>query len=160
MSGKERKQAINQVATDSVTNPNEISDSEYLFMGLIQATPTNSSVNISSKEKALLNIKVSAKEKGGQKSVLCKIDSGAETNIVPKPLYDKLYPNKNKLMKPTVILTAYGGTKIPNLGSCKVYVQGPHNPTPRQITVEVVDVDGPVVIGNATAQELNLLRLN
>lgn len=84
----------------------------------------------------------------------------AETSIVPKPLYDKLYPKGNKLMKPTVVLTAYLGTEIPNLGSCQMYVQGPHNPTQKQITVEVVDIDGPVVIGNATAQERNLLKLN
>ena len=106
-------------------------------MDPIQATTINSSVKmISSKEKAVLIIKVSAKEKGGQKSVLCKIDSGAETNI------DKLYPNKNKLMKPTVILTTYVGIEIPSLGLCKVCVQGRNNPTPRQIKVEVVMLMG------------------
>ena len=158
---KKRKEGINQIVSESTANASESSDSEYLFMGPILATPIDSNVNmVSSKEKALLNIKVSAKKNGCQKSVLCKIDSGAETSIVPKPLYDILYPKGNKLMKPTVVLTAYGGTEIPNLGSCQMYVQGPHNPTPKQITVKVVNVDGPVVIGNATAQELNLLKLN
>ena len=57
-------------------------------------------------------------------------------------------------------LSAYGGTEIPNLGSCKMYVHGPHNPKPKQITFEVKDVPGPVMIRNTTAQELNLLKLN
>ena len=41
-----------------------------------------------------------------------------------------------------------------------MYVQGPQNCEPKQITFEVVDVPGPVIIGNTTARELNLLKLN
>ena len=36
-----------------------------------------------------------------------------------------------------------------------MYIQGPHNCEPKQITFEVVDVPGPVIIGNITARELN-----
>ena len=41
-----------------------------------------------------------------------------------------------------------------------MYVQGPHNLKSKQIKFEVIDVPGPVIIGNTTAQELNLLKLN
>ena len=64
------------------------------------------------------------------------------------------------LQKPTMNLTAYGGTAIPNLGSCQVYTEVPNNPKPQVIHAEVVDVDGPPIIGNISAQGLNLLRLN
>ena len=57
-------------------------------------------------------------------------------------------------------LTAYGGTEIRNLGSCQVYFKGPNNPIPKVVQAEVVDVDGPAIIGNMSAQSLNLLKLN
>ncbi|PFX29628.1 Fibrinogen C domain-containing protein 1-A [Stylophora pistillata] len=93
-------------------------------------------------------------------SVLCKIDSGAETKIIPTSLYNRLAPRVMNLQKPTTKLTAYGGTEIPSLGICRVYVKGPNSPEPKVIQAEVVDVDGPPIIGNISAQSLNLLKLN
>ena len=75
-------------------------------------------------------------------------------------LYNLICSETTVLEKPTVKLSAYGGTEIPNLGSCKMYVQGPHNYEPKQIAFEVVDVPGQMIIGNTTAWELNLLKLN
>ena len=57
-------------------------------------------------------------------------------------------------------LSAYGGIEIHNLGSCQIFVKGPNNPSPKPVQVEVVDVDGPAIIGNMSAQNLNLLKLN
>lgn len=87
-------------------------------------------------------------------------DSGTETNIIPTSLHNQLGLRVMNLQKPTMNLTAYGGTAILNLGSCQVYIKGPNNPKPQVIHAEVVDVDGPPIIGNISAQGLNLLRLN
>ena len=57
-------------------------------------------------------------------------------------------------------LTACGGSYIPNLGSCQVYIKGPNNPNPKVIQANVADVEGPAIIGNMTAQSLDLLKLN
>lgn len=64
------------------------------------------------------------------------------------------------LQKPTMKITTYGGTEIPNLGSCQVYVKGHNNPKPKAIQAEVVDINGPSIIGNISAQSLNILKLN
>ena len=64
------------------------------------------------------------------------------------------------LQKPTAKLTAYGGTEIPNLGSCRVYAKGPNNPKPKVIQAEAVDVNGPPIIGNISVQSLKFLKLN
>ena len=64
------------------------------------------------------------------------------------------------LQKPTMKLAAYSGTEIPNLGSCQVYVKGLNNPKPKVIQAEVVDVGGPPIIGNISAQSANLLKRN
>ena len=56
-------------------------------------------------------------------------------------------------------LAAYGGNAIPNLGSCQVFLNYPNNPYPKSVQTEIVDVDSPAVIGNMSAQSLNLLKL-
>ena len=128
---------------------------------LVQPTPLTSSVHaISCKEKALLEVSLPLSPKGKQTHVLWNIDSGSETNIIPTSLYNQLGPRVMNLQKPTMNLTAYGGTAIPNLGSCQVYIEVPTNPKPHVIHAEVVDVDGPPIIGNISAQGLNLFRLN
>ena len=111
-------------------------------------------------EKALLEVSLSLGPEGRQINTLCKIDSGAETNILPNSLYQQLNPGRMGLAQPTTRLSAYGGVEIRNLGSCQIYKKGPNNPSPRPIQAEVVDVDGPAIIGNMSAQNLNLLRLN
>ena len=62
--------------------------SDYVFLGPIEATPLSMNVHsISCREKALLEVSLSLGSEGRQVNTLCKIDSGAETNILPKSLY-------------------------------------------------------------------------
>ena len=90
-------------ASVSVPDP-----SDRMFLGTVSTTPLTSGVHaISCKEKALLKVSLALSPEGKQTRVLCKIDSGAETNIVP------------------LSLGPSGGTEIPNLGSCQVYFKGP-----------------------------------
>ena len=146
---KLRKKSVHEIeATNSsiIDLPNsELTQpvSDYVFLGPIEATPLTMNVNsISCREKALLEVALSLGSEGKQVNALCKIDSGAETNILPKSLYQQLSPGTLDLQQPTMRLSAYGGTEIPNLGSCQIYVQGPNNPSPKAIQAEVVDVDG------------------
>jgi len=163
---KLKKKEVHEI--EATSNNNAIPESEptqslddYVFLGPIEATPLTMSVNVvSCREKALLEVSLALKPEGKQMNALCKIDSGAETNIIPKSLYKQLSPETLSLQQPTVKLTAYGGAEIPNLGSCQIYVKGPNNSNPRVIQAEVVDVDGPAIIGNMSAQDLNLLKLN
>ena len=155
-----KKKRVNEVEAEPIDDTHAISDA--VFLGPITATPiTSSNVNVvACKQKALLEVKLSASVGGVQTNVVCKIDSGAESNILPKSVYNKLHPSQPSLKKSMVRLTAYGGTDIPTVGSCDVYVQGPNSQTPQLITVEVADVNGPAIIENLTAQSLNLLKLN
>ena len=134
--------------SESVPDPSQI-PSDHMFLGPISATPLTNSVHaISCKEKSLLEVCLALDPEGKKTRALCKMDSGAETNIIPKSLYNQLSPRVMNLHKPTTKLTAYGGSKIPNLGSCQIYIKGPNNPNPKLIQAEVVDVDGPAIIGN------------
>ena len=104
-----KKKNVHKVAAESADNTHDIDD--VVFLGPITATPINSSnVNVvACKQKALLEVKISAKEGGRKTRVVCKIDSGAETNILPKPIYDTLLPHKPSLRKSAVKLCACGG---------------------------------------------------
>ena len=157
---RKRKKKVHEVEVKHAVNTSEFSLPESaVFTGPIEATPLNVNT-VTCKEKALPSVKIAPRSRGCQKTVTCKIDSGAETNIVPRSLYNQICPETTKLEKPTVKLSAYGGTGTPNLGSCKMYVQGSHNRKPRQMTFEFADVPGPVIIGNTSARELSLLKLN
>ena len=41
-----------------------------------------------------------------------------------------------------------------------MYIKGHSNPNPKEVKAEVVDVGGPTIIGNISAQSFNLLKLN
>jgi len=161
---KSNKKSVHEIeatsdgASESVLDPSQPS-SDHMFLGPVSATPLASSVHVvSCKEKALLEICLALSPEGKQTPTLCKIDLGAETNVIPKSLFNQLIPRTANLQKPTITLTAYGRTEIPSLGSCQVYVKGPNNPIPKVVQAEVVDVDGPAIIGNMSAQSVNLCK--
>ena len=55
------------------------------------------------------------------KPLTVKLDSGAETNIIPKEEFHRLVPKrqrKQKLKESTAKLTAFGGHDIPVIGKC------------------------------------------
>lgn len=116
--------------------------------------------SVSCKEKALLEVSISLSNEGMQSHVVCKIDSGAETNILPMSIYQQLKHESHKLGKPKMKLTAYGGAELPNLGSCFVFVKVPDIQKLWKIQVQVVDVNGSMIIGNTSALNLGLLKLN
>ncbi len=131
---------------------------DKVFLGTIEVSVDTV---MSQKEKALLEVKLACGPNKTQKIVMCKIDSGAETNILPVSVERELFPANHKLDRPTAKLTAYGGVNVPNLGSCVVYVQGPHQHKPVGIHAEVANVDyGPTIIGNISARKMNLIVLN
>ena len=151
---KKNKQ-VNEVGANNEQSANHAKDThDQVFLGPIETACLGNSKNlVPSKEKALLGVKLSSSPQAEQTVVICKIDSGAETNILPMTLYRQLFPEAHTLGKPTVKLSAYGGTDIPNIGSCQIFAQSQYQPNPVPVHVEVVDINGPTIIGNTTAQK-------
>ena len=113
---------------------------QFVFQGPIVATPLAAEVHsVSCKEKALLEVSISLSNEGMQLHVVCKIVSGAETNILPMSIYQQLKHESHKLGKPTMKSMAYGGAEPPNLGSCFVFVKVPDIQKLWKIQVQVVD---------------------
>ena len=153
-------EATSGAVNESGSEPTQLF-SDHMFLGPVTMTPLTMTVDsIACKEKALLEVCLSLSPDGKQIPALCNTDSFAETNIIPKSLYQQLSPRTLGLQQPTMKLTAYGGTETPNLGSCHVYMKGPNNPSPKVIQAQVVDFDSPAIMGNMSAQSMNLLKLN
>ena len=88
-----KKRNVHEVEVKHPVNVSEFSIPESaVFMGPIEITPLTVNA-VTSKEKALLSVKIAPSSRRCQKTVTCKIDSGAETNIVPRSLYKLIcYP--------------------------------------------------------------------
>ena len=77
----------------------------------------------------------------------CKIDTGAEVNVISKQDYDRLNPNpQHRHLGPTQCrITAYGGYTIKTLATCPLYVH--QNGSIKEIIFNVTDVQGPAMLG-------------
>ena len=96
-----------------------------------------------------------------------KIDTGAQSNILPVNLYGKMFPEhmtqdgrvKEGILAPSdVVLTAYGGTKIPQLG--KTIIAGKHKGKEIQCSFYIRKSEGPAILGLSTCQKLNIVSIN
>ena len=99
-------------------------------------------------------------------NLTCKIDTGAEGNVMPLATYKTLVPASDfdrsdipQHLKPsTTRIVAYGGTKIPLYGTCELTLS--HHNMSEKTTFYVVQTDGSVIIGLPTYRKLGLITLN
>ncbi|XP_029653414.1 uncharacterized protein K02A2.6-like [Octopus sinensis] len=96
-----------------------------------------------------------------------KIDTGAQSNILPVNLYKKMFPEhitkedkvtQGILTPSDVILTAYGGTRIPQLG--KTTITGTHKGKIIKCSFYVTRTEGPAILGLNTCKKLNIVSIN
>ena len=59
--------------------------------------------------------------KVNNKSVKFKIDTGAQCNVLPEEIFDRI--KKPKLVATRTKLTAYGGTPVPVIGKCSLQIE-------------------------------------
>ena len=84
----------------------------------------------------------------------CKIDTGAEVNVLSKQDYDRLNPNpQQRYLGPTQNrIKAYGGYTIKALETCPLYVR--QNGSIKEIIFNVTDLPGPAMLGRKTCEEV------
>ncbi|XP_048581863.1 uncharacterized protein LOC125561742 [Nematostella vectensis] len=91
--------------------------------------------------------------------IVCRIDTGAEPNVIAKKDIECLFPKKKgQLEKPGCKIMSYGGHEISNLGQCQLYVH--HKGQVKEITFNVTEVSGPAIIGCKTCDDLELVKYN
>ena len=150
---------------DDVTS--ECSSYDKVFLGTLETEDSSSTSVITSIEqrkhrnKVMTEIRVTTDAHDTHMVPLtCKIDSGAEVNVISKQDYDRLNSNpQHRHIGPTQCrITAYGGYTIKTLGTCPLYVH--HNGSIKEIIFNVTDVPGPAMLGCKTCEELELVKFN
>ena len=113
--------------------------------------------------QAMVEVGVQTKGDACKKKLTCKIDTGAEGNVLPVALYRRIVNKSDadeltELQKSKTVIKAYGGSTIPQYGTCKLTL------THAQQTVEslfhVVKCSGPAILGLPSCRALNLVTLN
>ena len=102
----------------------------------------------------------------GDTSTTCKLDTGAEGNVMPLATWKDVNQQSRMLADgtwtqldpPTVRMTAYGGAIIPQVGTCMIPVT--YKDHTSQCMFHVTENTGPVLIGLPTCRELGLVTFN
>ena len=92
-----------------------------------------------------------------------RIDTCANVNILPINVYRVLYKDPDCDMHAPSIkdgISTYIAEKIQILGSCYLFVVYPDTKCLKQITFQVVNHEGSVVVSCATSLELGLIQLH
>ena len=117
-----------------------------------------------SNTQALVQVQVNFDQ--GTKPLWCKVDTGAEGNVIPIETYKTLSPtvpcDANGIpmnLKPSsTVITAYGGYSIRHYGTCVLNLS--HENYSKPSVFHVVDTKGPTILGLPTCTDLDLITLN
>ncbi|CAI9742026.1 Hypothetical predicted protein [Octopus vulgaris] len=142
-------------------------EKEFLAVGTINVHEMGN--DDQKKNEAYTTIRI--QKKSGKKRInidlRLKIDTGAQSDILPVNLYKKMFPEhmtqgnkiKEGILTPSdVILTAYGGTRIPQLG--KTTITGTHKGKTIKCSFYVTTTEGPAILGLNTCKKLNIVSIN
>ena len=155
--GPTNKSAILQ--TDSVEE-----NFERLAFDSIHTEPHGDSVG-----DIMVHIEARIPERTVPADMLCKIDTGAQGNVLPLRTFKKMYPehadtpgNCTLLQKrPYVKLNAYNGTDILQHGIIKFMLR--HKSTEKQwkeAEFYVAETPGPIIVGKNTSVQLGVITVN
>ena len=100
------------------------------------------------------------------RDIKCKIDTGAEGNVIPASIYRSLVPvattNSDEAppgLQPTQTrLIAFGGYDVEHFGTCSLTLT--HGEQSERCTFHVSKADGPVILGLPSCRALQLVTLH
>ena len=98
--------------------------------------------------------------------LLCKIDTGAEGNVIPVNTYKQLHPQSVRgpdgtpsgLTPSDTTITAFGGHTIQHYGTCELRLS--HGGHSKLYSFHVVNTTGPTILGLPTCRDMKLVTLN
>lgn len=145
---------------------NELSD-EFEMLHFESIT-VDSITPETTRDEALVTLDLSLPHKTNPRIQLKgKLDTGAQANILPIRLYREMFPQnissdgqpKHKALKASkTVLTAYGGSRINQFGTCEIECK--HEGYTTKALFYVTDAPGRAIIGLPTALTLKLITLN
>lgn len=147
----------------------DTSEEEFLSVGTIDVHEMGNNKPHSNRDEAYTIIQL--QKKVGKKrttiNLRLKIDTGAQSNILPVNLYGKIFPEhmtkdgsvrKGILGSSDVVLAAYGGSIIPQLG--KTIIAGTYKGKEVKCPFYITKSKGPAILGLNTCQRLKIVSIN
>ena len=124
------------------------------------------SINQMSKSNSQALVQVQVNTSQGAKPLWCKVDTGAEGNVISVETYKKLHPTVScnakgvpvNLTPSNTVITAYGRHSVSHFGTCVLNLSHEHHSKP--YVFHVVDTVGPTILGLPTCTDLHLITLN
>ncbi len=109
-------------------------------------------------KQPLISLKVASSQVS--KLIKCKVDTGADGNVLPIALYKEMFPNESRdnLQASDITIEAYGGHKVKHYGNCKLQIL--HDNAVMTDSFHVAQADGPIIIGCPLAEALELVTIN
>jgi hypothetical protein len=144
INNRNTKSRIHEVKKEESTGDSS-SDENELFIGEIMKT--------TGEDVLIANLKVNGK------NVNFKIDTGAQCNVLPEEIFDRI-KKKPKITATGTKLTGYGGAQVPVKGKCVLEIEQNTN---RKTEAEFFIVKAPnskALIGLPTCQNLKLISIN
>ncbi|CAB3999905.1 Hypothetical predicted protein [Paramuricea clavata] len=145
---RKNKKSINSLEKQNETDPY----ADIPTIGTIEINSVENHDNTTS-EEIFTTLRVNRKN-NGDINLKCKVDTGAQSNVLPIHLFRVLYPElinaegmprDGALQRSDVILTAYGGSEITQFG---------------KILIPLTDAVGPAILGIKTCRALELVSLH
>ena len=92
-------------------------------------------------------------------SILAKVDTGAQGNILPTRVFKKMNIPPDILRPSTTMLTAYNGTDIPQDGKVELQCRYKEGEWLKE-SFYVADTPGPIILGLPSCRALHLVSLH
>jgi len=113
-----------------------------------------------SETQALLKVEVASDH--NKKPLLCKVDSGAERNMIFPSIYKSLFPNSSwnptSVIPSITIITAFGGHAVGHHGTCVLKLDD--TGSCKSYPFRAVDGNEPNVLNLSTCADVNLVTMN
>ena len=166
--GRGRARARGRGATGEIHDLDDQGMNEYAqeFSSLSLHTVRISSLSGSSR-KRLVKFRFHNLLEKSSKVAGLKVDSGAEGNVMPLPMYKELFPSRicadgkpdmRFVRKSDRILEAYGGVQVPHFGTVQIPCQ--YNGKKFMCQFYLCDLEGSMLLGLPTCEALGIVKIN
>ena len=150
-----KKHFLSLEARDQRKDSPETSFSEQMYSHILSANQFTKS-----ETQALLKVEVASDH--NKKPLLCKVDSGAERNMIFPSIYKSLFPNSSwtpSSVAPSItIITALGGHAVGYHGTCVLKLDDTGSCT--SYPFRAVDGNEPNVLNLSICTDVNLVTMN
>ena len=147
-----RKQKVHTLQADANDTSDEAQGENSLYFHSV-----NHIINAYSlREEPLVNLEIASDQ--SQCIEQCKVDTGADGNILPYKRLKTVFPQGVDLTPSPITIEAYGGHIVKHHGKCSLTVK--YKNQTHTDTFHVTDTDGPVILGLPTCKALDLITIN